>query len=144
MAAPRLVSGLTTITSPSSLSQNWQFPALDPDDSTNKSVAWSAFTQRPVITDNDGATLTTEQLGSVVFCGNTGAVSFILPAAASSAGGIFTFVKTSADAQIITLDGNASETINGATTNTSMDAQYDTITIACNGTAWFIIAQSIA
>lgn len=75
---------------------------------------------------------------------NTSALTVNLPAAADSAGRVLTVKKTTADAEIVTLDGNASETINGATTNTSIDANHDTLTLACDGTGWHIVASIIA
>ena len=80
----------------------------------------------------------------IIFVGNTGTMTVTLPPAATSAGVEYKFVKTSAAASAITVDGNASETINGSTTHATMDAQYDTITIVCNGTAWYITESIIA
>lgn len=80
----------------------------------------------------------------IIFVGNSGTMAITLPPAATSAGVQYTFVKTTAAASAITIDGNASETINGATTHATMDAQYDTITIVCNGTAWFLTESIIA
>lgn len=88
-------------------------------------------------------TLTAEDAG-VVFAANTGAITLNLPAAASSTGVWFTVIKTTSAAFAVTIDGNASETINGSTTHATIDAQYDTITIHCNGTAWFISSSIIA
>jgi hypothetical protein len=76
--------------------------------------------------------------------GNTAARTITLPPAADCKGIWFCFIKNSADAEIITLDGNGSETIDGNATITTMDADYDTITILCDGTEWFIVAQKIA
>ena len=44
----------------------------------------------------------------------------------------------------LTLDGAASETIDGATTNAVIDAAQDTLTIISDGTGWHIIASKIA
>lgn len=68
-----------------------------------------------------------------------GSVTVALPAAASSAGVVFGFVKTIAANSLI-LDGNASETVGGATTKTAT-AQYAAITIWCDGSAWHILSN---
>lgn len=83
--------------------------------------------------------------GQVVFCTSAGgAYSITLPAVATvAAGGWYTFVKTDAVANAITLDGNASETIDGSTTFAGLDAQYDTVTIMTDGSAWYIISRDI-
>lgn len=89
------------------------------------------------------ATLTVAQAGIVVVS-NTSTMTLTLPAAAVSTGLEYTFVKATSDAAAITIDANASEVINGATTLATMDAQYDTATIVCNGTAWYITHKIIA
>lgn len=89
------------------------------------------------------ATLEPRDCG-VIFLNNSDTFTVTLPPAAVSNGVWFTFVKTSAAASAVTLDGNASETINGSTTYASIDAQYDAATIVCNGTAWFISDAKIA
>jgi hypothetical protein len=58
-----------------------------------------------------------------------------LPTAASVAGKTYT-VKNSGSG-VITLEGNGSETIDGATTRTLI--QYESIKVASNGTNWIII-----
>jgi len=88
--------------------------------------------------------------GQVVFCTSAGgAYSITLPAAATvGAGGWYTFIKTDADANAITLDANASETIGEAgsamaTTYAVMDAIHDTVTLVCDGTSWYVTAQNL-
>lgn len=75
---------------------------------------------------------------------SSGAFTITLPTAADNDGRTLTFIKTDSSTNAITLDGEGSETIDGNTTVATMDAQYDTITIYCDGTEWFIVAQKIA
>ena len=75
---------------------------------------------------------------------NGGAFSITLPAVATATGKIYTFIRTGAGVNALTIDGNGAETIDGAATNATMDAQYDSLTIWCDGTEWFIIARKIA
>jgi len=72
-----------------------------------------------------------------------GAFKITLPAVANATGLILTFIRTGAGANLLTIDGNAAETINGAANNTDMDAQYDMLTLYCDGTEWFIIGRYI-
>ncbi len=67
-----------------------------------------------------------------------GAVTVTLPAAADSDGAYIITKKIDASANAVTLDANASETIDGATTLPIL-AQYDAATLACDGTAWYIV-----
>ena len=78
--------------------------------------------------------------------GDTNAAGFtiLLPAAATATGKILTFIRTGAGINALTIDGSGAETIDGAATNATMDAQYDSLTILCDGIEWFIIARKIA
>lgn len=67
-----------------------------------------------------------------------GAFTFTLPTAASMTGRVFIFKKTDTSSNAITIDGNGSETIEGATTFL-LAAQGDCIWIQSTGTEWFIL-----
>jgi len=67
-----------------------------------------------------------------------------LPAAASAdaaAGRVVTIMKVDSGGGSVTIDGDGSETINGATT-VSLASQYNYRTIVSNGTTWFVIGSS--
>lgn len=68
----------------------------------------------------------------------TAAFSVTLPSASTSSGRVFVVVKTDSSGNAITIDPNASETINGSTT-TTVTTQYQSYQMQCNGTAWFKI-----
>ena len=70
----------------------------------------------------------------VLASGNT---TLTLPAASSNANRIYYIKKTDAT-NTITIDGNASETIDGSLTKT-LSIQYESVTIVCNGSNWYII-----
>lgn len=80
----------------------------------------------------------------IIYVANTGAMTVTLPPAASGAGLEFTFLKTTSAANAVTIDGYGSELVNGSANYASMDAQYDTATVASNGSAWFITSAKIA
>jgi hypothetical protein len=61
-----------------------------------------------------------------------------LPAAASNSGRIYNIKKIDATGNVVTVDANGSETIDGSLSQT-LDAQWESITIQSNGTAWFIL-----
>lgn len=76
---------------------------------------------------------------NVILCSASGgAFTITLPAVASNSGIQFTIKKTDSTASVVTIDGNASETIDGALTK-ALANQYDSFTIVCSGTAWSII-----
>ncbi|MCK4342021.1 MAG: hypothetical protein KAY37_09900 [Phycisphaerae bacterium] len=91
------------------------------------------------------ATLTLDHINRSLLIANTAARTLTLPAVATvRAGGWIRVVKTSSDAEIVTLDGNASETIDGAATFTAIDAQYDCVLLLCTGSEWIILSRDIA
>jgi len=66
-----------------------------------------------------------------------GAVTVTLPPVASSLGALIVVKKTDASANAVTVDGSGAETIDGATTQ-ALAAQYDAVTVVCDGIAWWI------
>lgn len=70
-----------------------------------------------------------------------GAFTATLPAAASNTGKEIEFVKVSSDSNDLTVDGNASETINGATTKALSD-QWSSIRIRSDGSNWVIVSET--
>ena len=78
----------------------------------------------------------------IILCNAAGgAISINLPAVASSAGQVYTIKKTDSGGNAVTVDGNASETIDGATTK-ALASQYKYVTVACDGSVWWIIADN--
>lgn len=67
-----------------------------------------------------------------------GAITMALPPAALVLGRIYAFKRVNSGANAVVIDPNASETIDGAATYT-LSAQWNSVTIMSNGTAWFII-----
>ena len=65
-----------------------------------------------------------------------------LPAAASSTNRVLTIKKIDSASGKVIIDGNSSETIDGATTYT-LYLQYDSITLQCDGTGWVIIDKTL-
>jgi len=68
----------------------------------------------------------------------SGAVTVTLPAVAANTGRIYYIKKIDSSANAVTIDGNASETIDDSTTRI-LSSQYDSVTIACDGTEWWIL-----
>lgn len=87
------------------------------------------------------ATLTVSQLDQVLYMPNTAARTLTLPAVASCTGRRFTVVKTTAAAFAVTLQGNASENINGANTYATSSSQYAVAEIRSDGTQWILVSK---
>jgi hypothetical protein len=93
-----------------------------------------------VVTAQTGATLNvTNTSGYVVYlCDATsGAITVNLPTAVGNTA-MFTIKKTDSSANSVTIDGNGSETIDGATT-CIITNQYNAALIVSNNTNWSLI-----
>lgn len=84
-------------------------------------------------------------LNKTIFAPNTAGLTLTLPAIADTqAGDFLRIVKTSSDAAAVTLDGNASETIDGSTTLATLDAQFDCALLVSTGAAWVVGSRDVA
>ena len=88
------------------------------------------------------ATLTTAQCNKLLVITPGAGRTLTLPAAADWAGQFFT-IKTLA-AQVITVEGNAAETVDGAANFAGLDAANDVATFYSIGTAVLIVSAKIA
>lgn len=86
---------------------------------------------------NISATATLNSDYDCVVLSGTGTYTVTLPSAASMIHHQITFKKTGASGTV-TIDPNASETIDGATTYT-MNTQWQKVTIWSDGTQWLIL-----
>lgn len=64
-----------------------------------------------------------------------GAFTVTLPTAVGRKGKPFTVIRTNSGANAVTVDGDGSETINGAA-NVSLSSQYDRVTVISDNTNW--------
>ena len=92
---------------------------------------------RPIRTANTTTNVTTSDH---TILGNAagGAMTANLPTAASASGHQFTIKKIDSSANAVTIDGDGSETIDGATT-VAITLQWESVTVQSNGTAWYIL-----
>ena len=92
------------------------------------------------------ANYTAVETDDIILCNSSGgAFTITLPAAATYNGKILTLKKTDstfATANAITIDGNASETIDGALT-TTLNTQYETLEIISDGSNWHVVQRLI-
>jgi uncharacterized protein (TIGR02145 family) len=86
------------------------------------------------------AATTLNQTHNVVLC-NTGPYTVTLPAAASNAGKVYYIKNISSTNVTITLDGNASETIDGSTTY-GLGLYKHAVRIICDGNNWHVLENS--
>lgn len=85
-------------------------------------------------------TVTTSDRGKAINA-TTGTWTLTLPTVASAGDG-FAFVLINSGSGVITLDGNASETVDGTTTKAI--AAGTAVIVHCNGSAWFTLGSPAA
>lgn len=99
-------------------------------------VSALSVTNLTVVTKTANYTLTSSD--QVVLADATsGAFTLLLPAAASNSGKVFYIKKIDATANGITIDGNASELIDGELTQTMFDSMQ-AITLISDGGNWYV------
>ena len=115
-------------------------------DQLNTAIDGAFDTQASLYTTTSAKTTTYIVLTSdngTLFLGDAsgGAFTFTLPTAASAADGFrIGFKKTDSSVNALTIDGNGSETIDGATTIT-VDNQFDEVLLVTDGTTWHIAGK---
>lgn len=106
-------------------------------DARNKKQTKSNFLRQPVVTKTSAYTLTNLDY-LIIGDATSAAFTLLLPTAVGISGKIFVIKKTGNSANVLTIDGNASETIDDALTYL-MVVQNDTVVIQSDGTNWKII-----
>lgn len=102
----------------------------------------AGFTKRKISSITSNTTLTsTDGLEIILADATSGAITVTLPAASSSSGRTLTIKKTDSSTNLITVDGNASETIDGDLTK-KIGFQYDFMQISCDGSNWHIVDEN--
>jgi len=119
-------------------------PVFEVDETNNKTRLYNNGTALRTLLEATSAksgayTIQTTDRGKVIIADASSAGFTIgLPAAATAKDGFaVTVVKIDSTSNAVTIDGNSSETLNGAATR-DLDAQYQSETYICNGTAWFV------
>lgn len=95
----------------------------------SKAQAIAGFTATTTLSGEDG---------TVLMDATGGARTVNLPPAAVVKGLIYTVKKIDASGNAVTIDPNGAETIDGSATKV-LSAQWASLTIQSNGTAWFTI-----
>jgi len=94
--------------------------------------------------DAKTGTYTAKITDHILLVDTTTAFTVTLPVAATATGQVLTIIKTDSAANACTLDGNGSEKIDASVTYVAVDAQYDSVTLLCDGSNWFIISTKLA
>lgn len=88
---------------------------------------------------NSTSTSITAGAETIIFVdASGGARTITLPAVSGISGRIYFIKKTDSSSNAVTIDGNVSETIDGATTQDLLN-QFDALTVVTDGTEWFIV-----
>lgn len=113
---------------------------LDAQDTTLKSVSDKANLSSPAVNSQSAnyTVLTSDQNKTILVNATSGNITITLLASATAGSGFeLTIKKTDSTANTVTIDGNGSETIDGATTQV-LAFQNNSMTIISDGTNWQI------
>lgn len=113
---------------------------LTADSAEATGIKWASVAGSPLTVTTKTTTYTATTSDDVILVTTGSAWTLTLYAAAGNSGKILTVKKTSSDLNALTIDGNASETIDGAAT-TTINTQYETIKIICDGSNWHILER---
>lgn len=139
--SPTITGGSNTLTLAGNLTTSGAYSlTLTLTGTTNVTLPTSG-TLEPVtkayVTKTGNYTMTASDV-VVLADATSGGFTLTLPTAASGAGNRYYIKKTDSSGNGVVVDGNGSETIDGATTQT-IYIQYQSLMIISNGTSWFII-----
>lgn len=123
------LSGITTATT----------RTLAVQDKSGTIALTSDITSSDTLAKTANYTVLAADAGKTILCDATSAAFTITLLAAATAGDGFvvTIKKTDSSVNIVTVDGDGSETIDGATTYL-LRPDDEAVTLICNGTAWFV------
>lgn len=93
-------------------------------------------------TKSSNYTVVAGDLGTVLNCdASGGGFTITLLAAAGNDGATIAVRKTDSSTNVVTIDGNGAETINGSTT-LGLTAQYSSVLLVCDGSDWHIVSSA--
>jgi len=107
------------------------FSEVAPGTSLNTYISHVAKTADYTVTDTDGESV-------ILVDASSAAVTITLPTAADNSGRVLHIKKTDSSSNAVTVDGEGSETIDGATTQV-ITSQYDDVRIVCDASNWHIL-----
>ena len=113
---------------------------LKADSAQSTGVVWASAASAALSVTTKTTTYTATTADDIILVTTGSAWTLTLYAASGNSGKILTIKKTSSDVNALTIDGNGSETIDGTTT-TTIDTQYETIKILCDGSNWHILER---
>lgn len=132
----------TAASTPARLAVGTDGQYLKANSSTSTGLEWASVSNNLTIVSKT-TTYTAVTTDDVILCDTSGgAWTLSLFAASGNTGKRLIIKKTTSDFTQLTIDANASETIDGATT-TTIDTQFETLTIVCDGTNWRIVERFI-
>ncbi|MGE0463900.1 MAG: hypothetical protein AB7Q16_21245 [Vicinamibacterales bacterium] len=105
-------------------------------------LEWAALGTVLSKTGNYSVAASDGPLVTVLCSASGGAFTVTLPPASGNAGQIVTVKKTDSSANAVTVDGNASETIDGVA-SVLLYGQHDVAMLLCDGTGWRILDSTI-
>lgn len=113
---------------------------LKADSSQTSGLVWASVAGSALAVASKTTTYTATTSDDFIAVTTGSAWTLTLYAASGNSGKVLRVKKTSSDVNALTIDANASETIDGALTTTII-SQYEEIILICDGTNWHILSR---
>lgn len=127
-----------TITTPAAAAADTAGITVDPPGIGYLPTSGSVSIPLPSVREVSASTSATVSDDYVLADATGGVITVTLPAVSGNVGVVLTVKKLDASGNAVTIDGNASETIDGVTTK-SLTTQYQSYTIVCDGVEWWVV-----
>jgi len=115
---------------------------LKADSAQASGLVWAPASALVLSVSAKTANYTAVPTDDVILCSGT-SFTVTLYAASGNSGRTITVKKTDiSTSNVFTIDGNGSETIDGALT-TTVDTQYEEVTLVCDGSNWHVLSRTI-
>lgn len=104
--------------------------------------SWAANTAANLVVQSKSGAYTVDTGDDIILCDSGSAFTVTLYTAVGNSGSEITVTKTTSDFNAVTIDGNASETINGVTT-TTINTQWESVRLLSDGSNWIEMDRKI-
>jgi hypothetical protein len=115
---------------------------LKANSSASEGVEWGSATNNLAVSSKTSAYTLATSDDVILADSSSAAFTLTLPTAVGNTGKVFRVKKTDSSFNAVTIDGDGTETIDGATT-TTLNTQDETLTIVSDGSNWEIIERKI-
>jgi len=101
------------------------------------------FDENRITAKTETGALTIAECGFIKLSAAVGPYTLYLPTAIGNGGRYFIFIKSDANSNLITLDANGAETIDGQSDYTGLNYRYACVIFRSDGAEWSVVGRTI-